>query len=69
MTKKLKQKNNFLWTEEGYSNREYCYYCKANQSKSNKVNINGYGCDNCRNYNNALQASKVDEPKNYRNTD
>jgi len=46
----LELSKDFIWTEEGYSNREYCYYCKANASKNLRVNANGYGCTNCKNY-------------------
>lgn len=40
---------NFIWTEEGYQNREYCYYCKATFSHA-EIKANGYGCSNCKNY-------------------
>lgn len=50
----IESKNNqetiFQWTEKGYKQRLYCYYCKMDSSNSNKVNEGGYGCDNCRHF-------------------
>lgn len=57
-----KEKQVFFWTEDGFKQKLYCYYCKALGSEQNKINDGGYGCTNCRNYNeNTNQSGKAQE--------
>lgn len=39
-----------IWTNEGYAEKLYCYYCKSDARSGNIVNENGYGCEVCRSY-------------------